>query len=116
MSTSRGGVVTATPSITRTSIKSVNPYNNEVLREFPALTDEEVDRAVDQAHRAFQEWRQLPVDERARIVGRAGELMLERRDELARTVTLEMGKLVGESHGEVDLSADIMRYYGEQGP
>jgi succinate-semialdehyde dehydrogenase/glutarate-semialdehyde dehydrogenase len=108
--------VTATPSVTRTSIASVNPYNNEVLREVPAMTDEEVDRAVEAAHEAFRDWRQLARTERAAIVCRAGELMLKRRDELARTVTLEMGKLIGESHGEVELAADILRYYGEQGP
>jgi succinate-semialdehyde dehydrogenase/glutarate-semialdehyde dehydrogenase len=108
--------VTATPSVTRTSIASINPYNNEVLCESPAMIDEEVDRAVAAAHEAFQGWRQVPVVERAAIIRRAGELMLDRGDELARTVTLEMGKLIGESHGEVSLTADIMRYYGEHGP
>jgi succinate-semialdehyde dehydrogenase/glutarate-semialdehyde dehydrogenase len=108
--------VTATPSVTRTSIASINPYNNEVLREFRPLTDDEVDRAVDAAYLAFQGWRQLAPTERAAVVHRAGELMLERRDEFAQLVTLEMGKLIGESHSEVDLAADIMRYYGEQGP
>lgn len=108
--------MTATPSVTRTSIKSVNPYHNEVLREFPAMTDEEADRAVDQAHRTFQEWRWRPAGERAQVVRRAADLMQQRRDELARTVTLEMGKLIEESYGEVDLVVDILRYYGEQGP
>jgi succinate-semialdehyde dehydrogenase/glutarate-semialdehyde dehydrogenase len=108
--------VTATPSVTRTSIASINPYNNQMLREFPTLTDEEVDRAVAAAHVAFKDWRNLAPDERALIVRRAGDLMLERRDEFARTITLEMGKLIGESHGEVSLTADILRYYGERGP
>jgi succinate-semialdehyde dehydrogenase/glutarate-semialdehyde dehydrogenase len=108
--------MTATPSVTRTMIASVNPYDNEMLREFPAMTDEEVDRAVRGAHEAFQRWRQLAAGERGAIVGRAADLMQERRDEFARTVTLEMGKLIGESYGEVDLVVDILRYYGEQGP
>ncbi len=108
--------MTATPSVTRTSIKSVNPYHNEVLREFPAMTDEEADRAVDQAHRTFQEWRWRSAGDRGQVVRRAADLMQQRRDELARTVTLEMGKLIEESYGEVDLVVDILRYYGEQGP
>ncbi len=108
--------MTATTSATRGSIKSVNPCNNEVLREFPAMTDEEADRAVDQAHRAFQEWRWRPAGERAQVVRRAADLMQQRRDELARTVTVEMGKLIEESYGEVDLVVEIHRYYGEQGP
>ncbi|GAA0362053.1 NAD-dependent succinate-semialdehyde dehydrogenase [Microbispora corallina] len=109
-------MTTATPSVTRTSITSVNPYDNEVLAEFPAMSDEEVDRAVAAAHDAFQGWRWFSPAERASVVGRAGELMRERREELARTVTLEMGKLIGESRGEVDLAADILGYYAEQGP
>jgi succinate-semialdehyde dehydrogenase / glutarate-semialdehyde dehydrogenase len=108
--------MTATPSVTRTSIKSVNPYHNEVLREFPAMTDEEADRAVDQAHRTFQVWRWRSAGDRGQVVRRAADLMQQRRDELARTVTLEMGKLIEESYGEVDLVVDILRYYGEQGP
>ncbi|XVQ86643.1 NAD-dependent succinate-semialdehyde dehydrogenase [Microbispora siamensis] len=109
-------MTTATPSVTRRSIASVNPYNNEVLAEFPAMTDEEAGRAVAAAHQAFQEWRALAPAERAAVVGRAASLMRERREELARTVTLEMGKLIGESRGEVDLSADILSYYAKQGP
>jgi succinate-semialdehyde dehydrogenase / glutarate-semialdehyde dehydrogenase len=108
--------MTATPSVTRTSISSVNPYNNEVMREFPAMTEEEVDRAVEVAGEAFQGWRWLDPAERAAVVRMAGELMVERRDEFARTVTLEMGKRISESYDEVDLVADILRYYGEQGP
>jgi succinate-semialdehyde dehydrogenase/glutarate-semialdehyde dehydrogenase len=114
--TSGGVIMTATPSITRTSIASVNPYNNEVLREFPPMTDEEIHRAVEAAHEAFQSWRRLAPAERAAVVRMAGELILERRDEFARTITLEMGKRIGESYDEVNLVADIMRYYGDHGP
>lgn len=109
-------MTTATPSVTRRSIASVNPYNDEVLAEFPAMTDEEAGRAVAAAHQAFQEWRSLAPAERAAVVGRAASLMRERQEELARTVTLEMGKLIGESRGEADLSADILSYYAEHGP
>jgi succinate-semialdehyde dehydrogenase/glutarate-semialdehyde dehydrogenase len=108
--------MTATPSVTRTSIASINPYNNQVVREYPAMTDEDVDRAVRAAHEAYQGWRWLAPAERAAVVRRAADLMSERRDEFARIVTLEMGKLIGESHGEVDLVIDILRCYGQQGP
>ncbi|RCG30126.1 NAD-dependent succinate-semialdehyde dehydrogenase [Sphaerisporangium album] len=108
--------MTATPSVTRTSISSVNPYTNEVIREFPAMTEEELDRAVETAHDAFQSWRWLAAAERAAVVRMAGELLVERKDEFARTITLEMGKRIGESYDEVDLVADILRYYGQHGP
>jgi succinate-semialdehyde dehydrogenase/glutarate-semialdehyde dehydrogenase len=95
---------------------TTNPYTGETVREFDTLSREEVDRAVEQSYEAFGRWRRRPVSERAAIVGRAGELMAERRETFARVVTLEMGKLIGESLDEADLSADILRYYGEHGP
>ncbi|GMA16554.1 NAD-dependent succinate-semialdehyde dehydrogenase [Deinococcus metallilatus] len=95
---------------------TVNPYTGETVREFPFLTTGEALAAVERAHEAFGAWRQRPVEERAAIVRRAGELMLERKDELARLVTLEMGKLIRESGFEVELAASILKYYGEKGP
>ncbi len=95
---------------------SINPYTGEVVREFETLSRDEVDAAVATAHHAFRQWRRRPISERAAIVRRAGDLLAERRDHLAGLVTLEMGKLIGESRQEADLSADILRYYGDEGP
>ncbi|MGY1617487.1 NAD-dependent succinate-semialdehyde dehydrogenase [Geodermatophilus sp. SYSU D00691] len=96
--------------------RTVNPYTGEVEQEFPFLDSDAVDGVVEQAHAAFLEWRRRPVEERARIVGRAGELMLERKDEFAALVTREMGKRIQEAAGEVMLAASILTYYAENGP
>jgi succinate-semialdehyde dehydrogenase/glutarate-semialdehyde dehydrogenase len=98
------------------SIATVNPYTNEMVREFPAMEDTEIDQAVDAAHQAFVGWRATPVEERAERVAEAARLMRERSEELAHLVTLEMGKLISHSRTEVDLAARILRYYSEQGP
>jgi succinate-semialdehyde dehydrogenase/glutarate-semialdehyde dehydrogenase len=95
---------------------TTNPYTGETLREFPSLDSAAVDRAVEAAHEAFGRWRRRPIEERAAIARRAGELMAERKDRLAHLVTLEMGKLIGESEQEVDVSSAIFTYYGEHGP
>lgn len=95
---------------------TVNPYTGETLCEFPFLTTEEALAGGERAHEAFGTWRRRPVEDRAAIMRRAAELMLERRDELARLVTLEMGKLIRESGLEVELAASILKYYGEKGP
>jgi succinate-semialdehyde dehydrogenase/glutarate-semialdehyde dehydrogenase len=95
---------------------TVNPYTGEVEREFETLDAGEIDRAVQAAHQAFGAWRRRASQERAQVVRRAGELMTERKDRLARLVTLEMGKLIGESEQEVDLSSAILVYYGDEGP
>jgi succinate-semialdehyde dehydrogenase/glutarate-semialdehyde dehydrogenase len=104
---------TSTP---HSPIATVNPYTNETVREFPVMSEEEIERATDTAHQRFLNWREMSAGERAAIVRRAGELMLERKEELARLLTLEVGKLIKSSLMEVDLAASILAYYGEQGP
>ncbi|CAM5283559.1 aldehyde dehydrogenase [Streptomyces avidinii] len=100
----------------KSSFATVNPATGETLVEFPAVEGEEVDAALDLAGQAFSAWRQRPVSERAAVVARAAALMKERKEELAQTITLEMGKLISEARGEVDLAASILEYYAEHGP
>lgn len=95
---------------------TVNPYTNEVVREFPSLRGEEIDRVIERAHRASGPWRRRSAAERAGVVARAAQLMRERYEELARTITLEMGKLIRHSRAELDLTIRILEYYAEEGP
>ncbi|MFH8467067.1 NAD-dependent succinate-semialdehyde dehydrogenase [Streptomyces sp. NPDC017991] len=100
----------------KSSFATVNPYTGETLKEFPVIEGGQVDAALDTADQAFHAWRGRPIAERAAVVGRAGELMKERKEELAQLITLEMGKLISEARGEVDLAASILGYYAEHGP
>ena len=95
---------------------TVNPYTGQTEQEFPFLETGEVTAVVERAHAAFLDWRRRSVEERAAVVGRAAELMLERTDEFAALVTKEMGKRIQEAAGEVQLAASILRYYAENGP
>jgi succinate-semialdehyde dehydrogenase / glutarate-semialdehyde dehydrogenase len=97
-------------------IVTVNPYSNEVVREFPLMSPEELDDAVEVADDAFGPWSSRPIEERAEIVQRAAQLLRERSEEVAHTITLEMGKLIRHSRAELDLGVRILEYYGEQGP
>jgi succinate-semialdehyde dehydrogenase/glutarate-semialdehyde dehydrogenase len=106
----------ATTAGTHSSFATVNPSTNEVLREFPSLSGEEIDGVVERAQRAFGPWRERSAEERAGVVGRAAELMRERYEELAQTMTLEMGKLIGHSRAELDLTIRILEYYAQRGP
>ncbi|MFI7385543.1 NAD-dependent succinate-semialdehyde dehydrogenase [Streptomyces sp. NPDC049813] len=98
------------------SFATVNPFTGETLAEFPALEGAEVDARLDTAGEAFGAWRRRPITERAAVVGRAAGLMRERKEQLAQTITMEMGKLIAEARGEVDLAASILEYYAEKGP
>lgn len=106
----------ATRTSSTSSIATINPATGEVVREFQPMTSEAIDAAIRDADAVWPRWRARSIDERADIVGRAGALMLERIDELAELLTLEMGKLLREAKGEVQLAAAILNYYAEHGP
>lgn len=91
--------------------QSVNPYNGKILKTFDELTDKQLESALDTAATCFESWRHTTFAERAVVVAKAAAIMRARIDEFARTVTLEMGKLINESRDEVLLSADILDYY-----
>ena len=96
--------------------KSINPYNGELLAEFPAWEPEHLEQALAQAAAAAPGWAATAVAERAAVVRRAGMLLRERREGLARLITLEMGKRYGEALGEVDKCALACDYYADHGP
>lgn len=95
---------------------TTNPATGETLETFDSIGPGEIDSAIGRADTAYRAWRHVPVHERAAVVKRAGELMLERKDQIAQLMTLEMGKLIEESEGEVELAASILDYYGTNGP
>jgi acyl-CoA reductase-like NAD-dependent aldehyde dehydrogenase len=92
--------------------QTVNPLNGEVVRTFDQHTDRQMEQMLANADKTFREiWSKKPVRDRAKIVGKAASLMLEQKEKFARLATLEMGKRIVESQGEVELSASILKYY-----
>lgn len=96
-------------------IKTVNPFNNAIVKEFKVMSDEQVDEKIGLADRAFQTWKKTPKAERAQLLRQVATIMRDRKEELGKLVTLEMGKLLKESIGEVELSASIFDYYADNG-
>ena len=96
------------------SYQSVNPFNNDVLCTFEEHTDQQLEQLLAAADVTYREtWSKTPVRERAKVIGRAASLMLEQKEQFARLSTLEMGKRIVESRGEVELSASILKYYAD---
>jgi succinate-semialdehyde dehydrogenase / glutarate-semialdehyde dehydrogenase len=94
--------------------QSVNPASGELLNTFDPHSDQQMEQMLPTAHATFrQQWLKMAIRERARIISKAAELMLERQEALARLVTLEMGKRISESRGEVALSAAILKHYAD---
>jgi aldehyde dehydrogenase (NAD+) len=97
-------------------LENRNPARtDEVIGEFPVSTAGEVDRAVASAREGFREWRDVPVPKRGLILQKAGELMRERKDELARHQTREMGKVLEETRGDVQEAIDTADYAAGEG-
>lgn len=93
--------------------QSINPYNGKILKTFEEFTDQQLDTALQTAAKCFETWRHTTFAERARIVTKVAALMNAKVDELARLVTLEMGKRIDEARGEVEFSARILAYYAQ---
>src|SRR6266542_6110364 len=79
------------------AITSINPANEEILGRFDAFTQEQVDRAVDEAQDAFRAWRERSLADRSGPLRRLAALLRERSDRYARLITLEMGKPITEA-------------------
>jgi succinate-semialdehyde dehydrogenase / glutarate-semialdehyde dehydrogenase len=93
--------------------QSTNPYDGKILQTFEGTTDTQLEAAIAAAASAFKSWRHVSFAERAKVAAKAAAIMHERIDEFAKPITLEMGKLIEESRGEVKLSADIVAYYAK---
>ena len=88
-----------------------DPSNGETLCEIADGTPDDAKAALDAAVAAQAEWAATPPNERSEILWRAFELLNERADELALLMTMEMGKTVAESKGEIAYSAEFFRWF-----
>jgi succinate-semialdehyde dehydrogenase / glutarate-semialdehyde dehydrogenase len=100
---------------TRDSQAVINPATEETLGELPHASAEALDRALDAAQKAFEKWRNVSPWEREKVLRRAAQLIGERKEELARVMTLENGKPVADSRGEIDRVIETIEWCAEEG-
>lgn len=94
--------------------QSTNPYTAQVVKTFDTLADAALEDKLRAAQHCFaQDWSARSFAQRRTVLAKAAQLMQDRTPALAGLVTLEMGKLIGQSLGEVKLSAAILAYYAE---
>ncbi|HJA47412.1 MAG TPA: NAD-dependent succinate-semialdehyde dehydrogenase [Candidatus Limosilactobacillus excrementigallinarum] len=95
--------------------KTINPYTNEVEHEYSQATNDEIEKTLTAAHALYLKWRNGgELAERKRIITRLGELLRSKKHEMAEIMTRDMGKLIGEAEGEVELCASFCDYYVER--
>ena len=95
--------------------KTIYPYNNKVLKEYENASDEDLEQALSAGHQVYQQWRTEDPRSRGVILQKVADLMKQKRTDLAQAMTYDMGKLLTESLGEVDLCIWIAEYYAEHG-
>lgn len=94
--------------------QSINPATNQLLKSWPSHDAAWVSQALDRADRLFHSsWSKGDIQPRLQVLHKLAELLESRVEELATIASREMGKLIGQSRGEVKICAQIARYYAE---
>ncbi|WP_299620917.1 NADP-dependent succinate-semialdehyde dehydrogenase [Pelagibius sp.] len=96
------------------AIEVTNPASGDVLGSVPRMGSSETRRAIEAAEKAWPAWRNLLAKERATILRRWYELILENQEDLAQLMTLEQGKPLAESRGEVVYGASFIEWFAEE--
>jgi aldehyde dehydrogenase (NAD+) len=97
------------------TFESTSPADGETIGAFPKSSAADVDRAVEAAKTAFEEWRLVPAPKRGEILFRFAQLIQENKAELADLMSHEMGKVLPEAGGDVQEAIDICFYMGGEG-
>ena len=95
------------------TFKAYNPYTEKVIGEIPASGNADINKAVDAAESAYNEWGPMTPGERRGFLRELAKKSLEHAEPLAKTISSEMGKPYKEALGEIDDLADYLEYYSE---
>ncbi|WP_430811674.1 MULTISPECIES: NAD-dependent succinate-semialdehyde dehydrogenase [unclassified Carboxylicivirga] len=96
-------------------LKSINPATGEVIRSYEEFHSGDIDKAVGDSDRAFQQWRNVPLDERSRLLKAAAGILRDKQEGLAFNITVEMGKCIVEARAEIAKCAGVCDYYADRG-
>jgi succinate-semialdehyde dehydrogenase/glutarate-semialdehyde dehydrogenase len=97
-------------------MKSINPATGEDIAVYEALTEAQIDAALDRAMAGFATWRETDLSERTALLSDLADAYHDHRDRLARMATLEMGKTLKSALAEVDKCVAVFRHYAKAGP
>src|SRR4026207_698856 len=95
------------------AIETINPATGETLKKLESHTKAQIDEKLDKAVEAYGSHRLTSFESRAECMRRAGEILVERKEELGRLMTIEMGKPIKAAIAEAEKCASACRYYAE---
>ena len=103
-------------SQTGRTFENRNPANaQDLIGNFPRSDVADLERAVASAQRGFDQWKRTPAPLRGDVLRRTGDIMAARKDEIARAMTREMGKVLAETRGDVQEGIDTAYYAATEG-
>lgn len=92
-------------------LKSINPYTLQTEAEYTTFSKVQIDQALILAQKAYLDWRQTSFSKRRDLLLQVAQLLRSKKDELARLITTEMGKVLTESHAEIEKCANHCQYF-----
>ena len=99
----------------RSTFQTINPANEELVAEIAQAEISDVGAAVSAAAEAFKSWRLVPAPLRGELLYRVGDILKQRKEELARLLTQDMGKVIAEARGDVQEAIDMAYFMGGEG-
>jgi aldehyde dehydrogenase (NAD+) len=97
------------------TFEAINPANENVIAQIHAADIADVESAVEAAAQAFKSWRLVPAPLRGELLFKIGDLLKARKEELARLLTQDMGKVITEARGDVQEAIDMAYFMGGEG-
>jgi succinate-semialdehyde dehydrogenase / glutarate-semialdehyde dehydrogenase len=98
------------------SFRSINPWNGEILQEYSPTTPAEVEQALALAEHCFDSWQEQSFPEKSMLFHQLAQLLRARKEELAKLISLEVGKVITESLAEIEKCALVCEFYAEKAP
>ncbi|MFY1575497.1 NADP-dependent succinic semialdehyde dehydrogenase [Verrucosispora sp. WMMD703] len=96
------------------TIATTNPVNGQVLKTYEAMSDEQIDGAIERTDLAYRQLRDTTIEQRGRWLTAAADLLEAERNEIARLMTIEMGKTLAAAKAEVTKCATACRFYADR--
>ncbi|HEX2992618.1 MAG TPA: aldehyde dehydrogenase family protein, partial [Anaerolineales bacterium] len=97
------------------TFQTINPANEELLAEVAQAEISDVDAAVQAAAEAFKTWRLVPAPLRGELLYKVGDILKQKKEELAQLLTRDMGKVIAEARGDVQEAIDMAYFMGGEG-
>ncbi|NKI25189.1 NAD-dependent succinate-semialdehyde dehydrogenase [Arenibacter sp. 6A1] len=95
----------------KNTVKSINPFNNELLQEYKLFSDQQIAQVLQQTASSFSKWKKEPIDDRAKLLSKVGKLLELQKYKFAKLITQEMGKPLVQSIAEVEKCAWVCEFY-----